>query len=220
MVALGVWICSTLFLAAALCRPLGGAGLDLGKYGVVGVGYASYRGVDTYGDVTSYLGIPYAEPPLGDLRFRAPKPLDVVRVSRETGGDVVNATQYPDFCVQGAVTSKCSMVPSSDPTFTEADTGGNSGGAGSEDCLKVNIYTPSKAKAGSNCESEFFVLPLDEAFIRVPVPSTRASLHSRWGLYLRESRQFPPRSLGPPEPRSRHCIRLLPFDNFRVPLPP
>ena len=39
-----------------------------------------------------------------------------------------------------------------------AGVGGDRGGAGSEDCLKVNIYTPSKATAGSDCESEFFIL--------------------------------------------------------------
>ena len=68
---------------------------------VVDTGYASYRGAKTYGDVTSYLGIPYAEPPLRDLRFRAPKPLNVTRVSRESWGNVIDATRYPEFCVQG-----------------------------------------------------------------------------------------------------------------------
>ena len=145
-------------MTTALGRPLDEADSSLRKRGVVGTGYASYEGVVTYGDVTSYLGIPYAEPPLGDLRFRAPKPLDVARVQKEAGGKVVDATQYPNFCVQGPLFRKCLVAPSFDPTFTEAGTGGDRGGAGTEDCLKVNIYTPSKAKAGSNCEPEPFVL--------------------------------------------------------------
>lgn len=33
--------------------------------------------------------------------------------------------------------------------------GGDAGGAGSEDCLKVDIYAPSDAKANSKCESSF-----------------------------------------------------------------
>ena len=29
--------------------------------------------------------------------------------------------------------------------------GGDAGGAGSEDCLKVNVYTPATAKKGDKC---------------------------------------------------------------------
>ena len=160
MPALRVWVGLSLLLTTAFGRDsLNGVDSAPRERGVVGTGYANYRGVETYGDVTSYLGIPYAEPPLGDLRFRVQKPLDVARVSRETGGNVVNATVYPDFCVQGPVSRKCLALLSSSPTFTGAGTGGDRGGAGTEDCLKVNIYTPSKAKPGNNCESRFFVMP-------------------------------------------------------------
>ena len=117
---------------------------------VVETGYASYQGVTTYDDVTSYLGIPYAEPPLGDLRFRAPKPLNVTRISSEAGGSVIDATQYPEFCIQGPLSREFSMASPPCSEFAEASAGGGRGGAGSEDCLKLNIYTPSKAKAGSN----------------------------------------------------------------------
>lgn len=66
---------------------------------------------------------------------------------------VVDATQYPDFCIQGALSRECPVVvPPPDLTSTGPGTGDDRGGAGSEDCLKVNIYTPSKASAGSNCE--------------------------------------------------------------------
>ena len=151
MVALRIWVALSPLLTTAL--GLGEVGPGLRKHGVVGTGYASYRGIDTYGDVTSYLGIPYAEPPLGDLRFRAPKALDVARVSRDAGGNIVDATQYPDFCVQGGLTREYLMSLPSDAMFTGAGAGGDRGGAGSEDCLKVNIYTPSKARADSGCES-------------------------------------------------------------------
>ncbi|KNZ73381.1 Acetylcholinesterase [Termitomyces sp. J132] len=99
---------------------------------IVDTGYAKYLGNRTFPNTVAFLGIPYAEPPLGERRFRAPLPLDTVRVSLEASGAVINATFYPAFCIQG----------------TTGD--GDAGGAGSEDCLKVNIYTPADAKNGSN----------------------------------------------------------------------
>ncbi|KAJ7165538.1 alpha/beta-hydrolase [Mycena crocata] len=103
-----------------------------GQADVVDTGYAKYRGNLSFPNTVAYLGIPYAEPPLGDLRFRTPLPLNTSRVAAAAGGKVVDATVYPDFCVQGSTG------------------GGDAGGAGSEDCLKVNVYAPAGAKAGSN----------------------------------------------------------------------
>lgn len=68
---------------------------------IVDTGYAKYLGNRTFPNSVAYLGIPYAEPPLGERRFRAPLPLDTARVSREAKGAVLNATAYPAFCVQG-----------------------------------------------------------------------------------------------------------------------
>ncbi|KAF9550176.1 alpha/beta-hydrolase [Agrocybe pediades] len=101
---------------------------------IVDAGYAKYQGNHSlaFPNTVSYLGIPYAEPPLGERRFRAPLPLNTARVALETKGKVVDARSYPDFCIQGTTG------------------GGDAGGAGSEDCLKVNIYTPVGAKKGSN----------------------------------------------------------------------
>ncbi|KAF7289185.1 Aldolase-II domain-containing protein [Mycena indigotica] len=100
---------------------------------VVDLGYASYLGNLSFPNTVAYLGLPYAEPPLANLRFRAPLPLNTTRVTSETNGSIVDATRYPDFCVQGASGGKRGV-----------------GGAGSEDCLKVNIYAPVDAKAGDN----------------------------------------------------------------------
>ncbi|KAF7350824.1 Aldolase-II domain-containing protein [Mycena sanguinolenta] len=99
---------------------------------VVDTGYAQYRGNQSFPNTVAYLGIPYAEPPLGELRFRAPLPLNTSRVAAEAGGKVIDATTYPNFCIQGSTGA------------------GDAGGAGSEDCLKVNIYAPTGAKEGSN----------------------------------------------------------------------
>ncbi|OCH92743.1 alpha/beta-hydrolase [Obba rivulosa] len=100
--------------------------------GIVDVGYAKYLGNISFPNTAAYLGIPYAEPPLGEQRFRNAAPLNTTRVREETGDAIVNATQYPEFCIQGTTGA------------------GDAGGAGSEDCLKVNIYAPTGAKQGDN----------------------------------------------------------------------
>lgn len=77
---------------------------------VVDVGYATYRGNLSYPDVVAYLGIPYAEPPLGEMRFRASLALNTTRVAEQTHGEIVDATTYPDFCVQGTTGSGCRSI--------------------------------------------------------------------------------------------------------------
>ncbi|KAJ3756051.1 alpha/beta-hydrolase [Lentinula raphanica] len=99
---------------------------------IVDLGYAKYQGNRSFQDTVAFLGLPYAEPPLGNQRFRAPLALNATRIIQEAAGQIVDATQYPDFCVQGS-------------------TGANdAGGAGTEDCLKVNVYAPFDAKPGDN----------------------------------------------------------------------
>ncbi|XP_063243003.1 juvenile hormone esterase-like isoform X2 [Bacillus rossius redtenbacheri] len=69
----------------------------------------------TGGVFYSFLGIPYAQPPVGDLRFKAP-------AAAESWTGVRNATFYRSICPQ------------------LADVG--SVAQGSEDCLYLNVYTP------------------------------------------------------------------------------
>ncbi|TCD71954.1 hypothetical protein EIP91_000086 [Steccherinum ochraceum] len=94
---------------------------------IVDLGYAKYQGNLSFSDTVAYLGIPYAEPPIEDRRWRAPLTLNTTRVQAETGGKVVDASEYPNFCVQGTTGA------------------GDAGGAGSEDCLNVNVYAPAGA---------------------------------------------------------------------------
>ncbi|KAF5359514.1 hypothetical protein D9756_002972 [Leucocoprinus leucothites] len=100
---------------------------------VIDLGYAKYLGnrTTTWPNTVSYLGLPYAEPPVGDRRFRAPLPLDTTRLARESHGKVIDARSYPDLCIQGALSRS------------------DHGGAGSEDCLKVNVYTPAGVEANA-----------------------------------------------------------------------
>jgi para-nitrobenzyl esterase len=69
----------------------------------------------TDGDVRVFLGVPYAAPPVGALRFRAPQ--DVA-----CWGDVRDATRFGAVCPQLDETSNA---------------------IGSEDCLTLNVFAPS-----------------------------------------------------------------------------
>ncbi|KAG8786650.1 hypothetical protein FRC19_010850 [Serendipita sp. 401] len=78
------------------------------------------------GRTVIFYGVPYALPPVGERRFRAPVSLEhntLPSLKKPT----VYATKTPEFCIQGA------LYPGDD----------RHGGAGSEDCLHLNIYAPS-----------------------------------------------------------------------------
>ncbi len=70
-----------------------------------------------------FLGVPYATPPTGALRFAAPQP-------PSAWSGVLNATRFGLTCPQ----------PAKDPSL----------GPQGEDCLKLNIFTPAKASANTS----------------------------------------------------------------------
>uniref|UniRef100_A0A3Q2DDC3 Carboxylic ester hydrolase n=1 Tax=Cyprinodon variegatus TaxID=28743 RepID=A0A3Q2DDC3_CYPVA len=80
--------------------------------------------------VTAFLGIPFAEPPLGKRRFRPPEPK-----RRWTG--VLEANAYPNACFQ--------YVDTTYPGFHGTEMW-NPNRDMSEDCLYLNVWVPSSPR--------------------------------------------------------------------------
>ena len=72
------------------------------------------------GEVEHYLGVPYASPPTGERRWRAPAPANPWRGKRD-------ALQLPEMCAQTSLFNGALI--------------------GSEDCLYLNIWSPVKKPA-------------------------------------------------------------------------
>lgn len=82
------------------------------------------RSVKEGGDVHAFTGIPYAKPPVGDLRYRGPQPVTTL------GEGVFDATKMPPACMQVTVVKERYQI------FIPYDL------PKSEDCLYVNVWTP------------------------------------------------------------------------------
>ncbi|CCM06693.1 uncharacterized protein FIBRA_08980 [Fibroporia radiculosa] len=94
----------------------------------VDLGYAQYQGaVDSTTNITSFLGIRYASPPVGNLRWVEPQP-------PPTLSGVQQATEQPNECYQGAMGNS-----STDPVTGSL---GKRAVSQSEDCLFLNVYVP------------------------------------------------------------------------------
>ena len=92
--------------------------------------YATYQGLrDPISGVDQYLGMRYAAAPLGDLRFRAP-------ISPVQTHGVQNVTEYQPICV---------------------GVGQQVGNGLAEDCLFINVFTPSTATPESNLPVWFYI---------------------------------------------------------------
>ncbi len=76
-------------------------------------------------DTHAWLGIPYARPPVGSLRWRAPRP-------PEAWVDTLDALSFGAPCMQ--LGSSLGGVPAED----------EEGFAGSEDCLTLNVWAPRR----------------------------------------------------------------------------
>ncbi|MEC3948012.1 carboxylesterase/lipase family protein [Sphingobium sp. HWE2-09] len=113
---------SALLLAAALGASVAHARSEQGQP-VVTIADGALRGAVDNG-VVAFKGIPFAAPPVGDLRWRAPQP-----VARWQG--VRDASQYGHDCMQLPFPSDAAPL----------------GTPPSEDCLYMNVWKPQGAKS-------------------------------------------------------------------------
>ena len=86
------------------------------------------------GRVRAFLGLPYAAPPVGELRWKNPR-------KPESWKGVRPATEFGHHCAQGMVFA--------DMIFPDA--------GASEDCLVLNVYTPADATDASNLPVLFWI---------------------------------------------------------------
>jgi len=109
-------------VAVALSLSAGGPGLVMAapESPVVATDLGQVRGVSN-GATQQFLGIPYAAPPVGDLRWRPPQ-------EPERWNGVRDATSFGPHCPQVA-------TPYGTPSMTE-------------DCLFLNVFTPPKTNQG------------------------------------------------------------------------
>ncbi|XP_078597482.1 uncharacterized protein LOC144873739 [Branchiostoma floridae x Branchiostoma japonicum] len=108
------------------------AGQDVGP--AVSTVTGQVRGTTThttdlpYKPIYTFLGIPYAAPPVGDLRYRLPQPAIPWEGVRE-------AVEYGHYCPQNSTTYNGLDFP------IKYETAGKT----SEDCLTLNVFTPTVA---------------------------------------------------------------------------
>jgi para-nitrobenzyl esterase len=86
------------------------------------------------GEVKAFLGLPYAAPPTGELRWKAPEPPAKWKGTRD-------ATKFGAHCAQGRVFD--------DMVFQDSGP--------SEDCLFLNVYAPADATDKSKLPVMFWI---------------------------------------------------------------
>ncbi|KAF2401250.1 alpha/beta-hydrolase [Trichodelitschia bisporula] len=98
-------------------------------------------------DVSVYLGIPYAKPPVGERRFAAPE--------RFVGTGEVNATAFVEALSRLSPDALNDLLNSlTPPALQLLASWGQAGNAFSEDCLTLNVWT--KPQTGEKAKAVLF----------------------------------------------------------------
>ncbi|QJU60033.1 carboxylesterase family protein [Sphingomonas sp. AP4-R1] len=113
--------------APAAMNPIGGDPVTIDSGRVSGTMLSS--------GVRAYLGIPFAEPPVGQLRWAAPKPVK--------WDGIFNADRKGPECIQVLRPHNINHYFGEEPS--------------SEDCLYMNVWTPPAAKPGAKLPVIVFI---------------------------------------------------------------
>jgi para-nitrobenzyl esterase len=164
---------------------------------VVRVDSGELQGV-AEGGVVFYKGIPFAAPPVGDLRWRPPQP-------PARWSDVRQAAEFGADCMQGR------FGPPPGPAATAAPNGPRSSGATaapgappspaasverapSENCLFLNVWSPASAAPGAKLPVMFWIYGGGFVFGSSSLPNTSGTQFAKQGvgvsdLYTRSVRR-------------------------------
>ncbi|KAF8431311.1 Alpha/Beta hydrolase protein [Boletus edulis BED1] len=106
--------------------------------------YGTFQGFNSAGDTESYLGLPFAQPPVGQLRFNNPVPPQPFL-------EVRNATWFGNACPQQVTSEVFTVNPGlrSVLQYIEELLPATLANA-SEDCLYLNVVKPAGVRAGAN----------------------------------------------------------------------
>jgi acetylcholinesterase len=140
-------ILASSFLAIALANPIvsrAAPSVSIKNGTIVG---------SSDGTVDSFKGIPFAEPPVGDLRLKAPRPLS-------KGYGTLQATRTPRSCPQQSLDTNDGIIQGlptdvlarllNTPFFQKVSNAG-------EDCLTLNVQRPSTATSDSKLPVVFWI---------------------------------------------------------------
>lgn len=144
--------------SVAQAQPAGNAAIT-----AVRVDSGELQGVADDG-VVSYKGIPFAAPPVGDLRWRPPQP------AAQWSG-VRQATEFGADCMQG----RFGPPPAAGAPAERAP---------SEDCLHLNVWRPVSAASGTKLPVMVWIHGGGFVFGSSAMPSTSGTQFAKQGVVL------------------------------------
>ncbi|XP_021515401.1 carboxylesterase 1E-like isoform X2 [Meriones unguiculatus] len=130
-------LCALILVYLSVCMAMGHPSSPPMVDTIYGKVLGKYVGLEGFTQpVAIFLGIPFARPPLGSLRFAPPEPAEPWRFVKDT-------TSHPPMCSQDAVggqTVNDLIANNKEKTPLQF----------SEDCLYLNVYTPADLMKKSN----------------------------------------------------------------------